>query len=759
MKNIFKYGLWIIGFVFFITIFLFSYFRIEMERSVLLDDLDRRARVIAKSLGPVSVRVVKKPPTPDEEDLAERLSGQGRTMGILVCGADGKLIARSAALENLAACEEPEIQEVLASGVEKILFVEKSGQTLHQLIYPLRNRDNLLMGTLSVVHEASYINKRVMTAVIWMAFAVAIIAFLISMATYFFSRRSFQKSVQDFLGWMKSSRETVDSPPPTGSLLKPVTREFEKMASKLRAAKETAQKVSEERQISDLWTSARLKAHAVTHLGRCQLIVVSNREPYSHTKEQGTTKVVLPASGLVTALDPVLRATSGLWVAQGTGDADREVSDSEGKVLVPPGGPTYTLKRVWLSREEEEGYYYGFSNEALWPLCQFTHYRPNFEEKDWAIYQEVNQKFSASVEAEFGKEPPCVLVQDYHFTLLPKFIREKRSNACIGLFWHIPWPMLDAFQICPWKREILEGMLGANFIGFHLQSYCNNFLEAVSSLFPARVDWDRAAIIHEKGITYVKPFPIGVQPWAEREIPTQQEFRRREGELRKELELRATRMIVSVDRLDYTKGIPERLGAVDRFFEKYPHFKEKVTFIQLGAPSRVHIPHYRDYITEVEKQTDHVNWKHATQNWKPAIFLKANHDPRTVYQFLRMADVCIVSSLSDGMNLVAKEFVAAREHGDGVLILSEFTGAAREFQEALQVNPYARADFAETIRIAFEMPALEQRRRMVRLKALVAENNVYKWAANLIGEMARAAQEAPNQTEGAVSKVRMVAER
>lgn len=731
------------GFVL-IAVSLFSYFRIQKERSILLDDLNRRARVIAKSLAPASLRAVKKPPTPDEEDLAERLSGQGRTMGIMVCGADGKLVARSAALESIAACEDPEVQGILAEGVEEILFDEKKGQTLHRLIYPLRDRDNSLLGTLTIVHEASYIDKRVLSAVTWTTLTVALIALFISGATYFLSRRSFQKSVQDFLGWMRSSRETENLPPPTESLLKPVTREFEKMAARLRAAKETAREVSEDRQVSDLWTPARLKAHAVTHLGKRPLIVVSNREPYMHIKDQESPRVIVPASGLVTSLDPVLRATSGLWIAHGAGDADRETSDPDGKVLVPPEAPTYTLKRIWLSREEEEGYYYGFSNEALWPLCQMMHYRPDFEEKDWSIYQAVNQKFAAAVVEEFGKERPCVLVQDYHFTLLPELIREKRPDATVGLFWHIPWPMADAFHICPWKREILEGMLGANFIGFHLQSYCNNFLEAVGSLLPARVDWDRSAILHDKGVTFVKPFPISIQPWSERKVADEKEFKEKSRSWRRQLGLEGIRLAVSVDRLDYTKGILERLEAIDRFFEKYPAYKRKVSFVQLAAPSRTHIPRYREFVTEVEKLVDQVNWRHTDEHWKPIVYLKDHHDPESVYRFLRMADLCIVSSLSDGMNLVVKEFVAAREKADGVLILSEFAGASREFNEALQINPYARADFAETIRIALEMPLEEQRRRMARMKAQVAENNVYRWAADLIGEMAKAANQSPS---------------
>ena len=737
VKNLVKLASPVIGLLL-LGLIGFAYHRITQERKVLLDDLDRRGRVIARSLAAGAIRAIKHPPTPDEEDLAERLSGQGRTMGLMVCGPEGKLVARSAALADLAACEDSEVQEVFTDNAERIHFFEKKGQTLHLLISPLKDRGGDLLGTLTIVHEASYIDKRVTSAVTWTTLTIAILAIVISVVTYFFSRRSFQRSVQQVLSWMKSPKETAENlPPPTESLLKPVTREVEKLAARLRAAKETAREVSEERQVRDLWTPARLKAHAVTHFGEKPLIVVSNREPYMHVKEHGRNQVIVPASGLVTSLDPVLRATSGLWIAHGAGDGDRDTVDREGKILVPPASPSYTLKRVWLTREEEEGYYYGFSNEALWPLCHLTHNRPDFQEKDWMTYRRVNAKFAEAAAREFGSERPFILAQDYHFTLLPRLIRERRPDAVIGLFWHIPWPMPEVFQICPWKREILEGMLGADFIGFHLQSYCNNFLATVNNLLPVRIDWDRSAVLHDRGETFVKPFPISVQPWAERGIPSDEEFRDKESSIRQELDLNEIRLLVSVDRLDYTKGIPERLGAIDRFFEKYPRYKEKVSLVQLGAPSRIHIPRYRDFVTEVEEEVDRVNWKHATEGWKPVVFLKAHHDPRTVYLFLRMAEICIVSSLADGMNLVAKEFVAAREQSDGVLILSEFTGVAREFQEALQVNPYARADFAEAIRIALEMPPEEQRRRMTRLKAQVAENNVYKWAADLISEMAR----------------------
>ncbi|HEX5036879.1 MAG TPA: trehalose-6-phosphate synthase [bacterium] len=724
-----------------------SYWNIRREQEALRDDLSRRARVIAKSLAPGALRALRHPSTPDEEDLAERLSGPGRTVGIVLCSLAGETVARSAALEGMVDC--PDIDPAgVSKDVDRIAMQDLGGHSFHILTIALLGKAETL-GTLTIVHDAGYIKDRARQAAAWTALTVSLFTLVVSFLTYVLSRLSFRTSVQQMLEWMKASKGPEILPSPTASLLRPVTREVEKLTARLRAARETAREISEERTAVDLWTPARLKAHALTHLGGHPLIVVSNREPYVHVKEHGRTKVLNPASGLVTAMDPVLKATSGLWIAHGAGNADRETSDREGKLLVPPGAPSYTLKRIWLTREEEEHYYYGFSNEALWPLCLMTHHRPKFEEMDWEVYVRVNRKFADAVVRECGKERPVILIQDYHFTLLPQFIREKRPDAVIGLFWHIPWPTSEVFQVCPWKREILKGMMGADLVGFHLQSHGNNFLDTVNSLLPVRVDWDRFAVVHESGSTAIKALPISIQPWAERGIPEQDDLEKRWEEWTQELDLKKERLLVSVDRLDYAKGIPERLGAIDRFLEKNPRYRGQVRFVQLIAPSRMHLPAYRELLAEIEKLAEEVNWKHATDAWKPVTILKAQHDPQTVYTFLRMSEVCIVSSLADGMNLVAKEFVAARERSDGALILSEFTGAALEFQEALQVNPYARADFAEAIRIALEMPEEERRRRMTRMKARVAENNVYKWAADLLGDLARteAAREVPSKDQ------------
>jgi len=751
MKNLNKYLIPVLILIFCGLIGL-GYFHMTREREILLDDLDRRAQILAKTLAPPAIRTLRNPPNSDEEDLAERLSGQGRTLGLLLCGTEGNLVARSATLTDLVSCQDPMIQEALKQKQPQGILREDKGQSLYYFNDPLWDRSKKLLGVLSVVHNASYIQQRTLSTITWTTFPLALLALFTSGLTYFISRRSFQNSIDKLLDWMKSPKKLEGKQPPQEAILKPVTREMERLAARLRSARETARELSEAERVSDLWTPARLKAHVVSQFGSNTLMVVSNREPYLHLKEHGHSKVIIPASGVVTALDPILRATSGLWIAHGSGDADRDFTDAEGKVLVPPQVPLYTLKRVWLTKEEEEGYYYGFSNEALWPLCHQTHFRPFFREEEWGFYTEVNNKFASAVLRECGKEKPFILIQDYHFTILPRLVRESRPDAVVGLFWHIPWPTPETFQICPWKRQILEGMLGANFLGFHLPSYCHNFLNTVNSLLPVRIDWDRSAIIHSRGTTEVKPFPISIQPWSERGMPTDGEFEREEARWRQELELEDVSLVVSVDRLDYTKGIPERLDAIDLFFEKNPSYRGKVSFIQLGAPSRIHIPRYRDLVTEIEKRVDKLNWKYASEKWKPVHLLKEHHDPQTVYLFLRMARACIVSSLADGMNLVAKEFAGARMNSDGVLILSEFTGVAREFQEALQLNPYDTTGFAHAIRLALEMPLEEQKKRMARLKSQVAEYNVYRWAADLVTEMTRQAETLPQKNKTTLSQ-------
>jgi trehalose 6-phosphate synthase len=472
-------------------------------------------------------------------------------------------------------------------------------------------------------------------------------------------------------------------------------------------------------------------------LRHSRLFVVSNREPYEHVRQGNSIRAMVPASGLVTALEPILRACDGTWIAQGAGDADRETADSHGRLRVPPDTQQYTLRRVWLSKEEEDGYYSGFSNEGIWPLCHIAHTRPIFRAEDWKAYRAVNQKFAEAALAEMeSAEQPIVLLQDYHFALLPRLIKEKRPDARVAIFWHIPWPNPEAFGICPWQSELLDGLLGADLIGFHIQSHCNNFLQTIDRTLECRLEWERFAVNRGGRITLVRPFPISVpiadppRDWE----GDRDEVTRRAYTLQK-LGLKGGLLGVGVDRLDYTKGIPERFRGVESFLENHPYYRERFTFLQVGAPSRSHIKRYRDLQAEVAAEAQRINERFGTRGWKPIVLLERHHSHEEIADLYRAADLCLVTSLHDGMNLVAKEFVAARDDEGGALILSRFTGASRELEDALVVNPYDTQQLGEAIHLALTMDAEERIRRMRRMRRVVKEHNVYRWAANMVNEL------------------------
>lgn len=480
------------------------------------------------------------------------------------------------------------------------------------------------------------------------------------------------------------------------------------------------------------WSRDRLVSLLKERLAGVRVVVVANREPYIHNEADAKQKWIRPASGLVTALDPIMRATGGVWVAHGSGSGDRETADEHGRLAVPPDKPSYTLRRIWLTKEEEEGYYYGFANRALWPLCHIAYTRPVFDASDWEQYALVNAKFAEAVLDEIADSPAIVLVQDYHFALLPKLVKSRRPDAIISHFWHIPWPHPEAFRICPWQAEILDGLLGSDLLGFHVQLHCNNFLETVDRVLEARVDYERFSVIRGAHETKVRPFPISIDMEG---ISQNGHARSDVPAFRKSLGLRDEWAIaVGVDRMDYTKGIPERLRAVDRFLERYPVWRERFVFLQLGAPSRTEIQEYRALTAEIDDLTAHINAKYGVGDWQPIRLSLAHHAVQDIFAAYRAASLCVVSSLHDGMNLVAKEFVAARDDRQGVLILSQFTGAAREMPDALLVNPYATDAFADALNAALTMPIEEQQRRMQRLRAQVAEHNIFRWAGLLITE-------------------------
>jgi trehalose 6-phosphate synthase len=484
------------------------------------------------------------------------------------------------------------------------------------------------------------------------------------------------------------------------------------------------------------WTKERLEEVAQTRLGGAKLIVVANREPYIHRYRDGEIEWIRPAGGMTTALDPVMRACGGVWVAHGSGDADKDVCDSRGRVRVPPGDPSYVLRRVWLTKDDEDGYYYGLANSTLWPLCHQVFCRPTFEPAQWDVYRKVNEQFAAAVLEEAQDGPALVFVQDYHFALLPGLLKAARPELVVAQFWHIPWPNSEKFLVCPWAKDILSGMLGNDLLGFHTQHDCNNFLETVDRALECRLDREKFAVTRGGHETSVRPFPISVDPELAAEY-LGQDWEDRAFALRKKYRLADRPLLVGVDRVDYTKGIPERLRGVDRLLQKHPELKGRFHFLQIGAPSRTHLSAYRDLTDEVQDLADRINWEHGTERWKPVVFLNEHHGPEEITLLYRMAAGCVVSSLHDGMNLVAKEFVAAREDECGVLVLSQFTGAARELTDAILVNPFDVEELASGLFSALTMPVEEQESRMRRMRAHIVDNNIYRWAGQLLSAVGR----------------------
>ncbi len=561
------------------------------------------------------------------------------------------------------------------------------------------------------------------------------------LATLLVARWNLLRVARRLVEWahkLRTGEETQKEPLPKTALLWPVVQEVLQMAANLKEARAAAEEEARLRLAGgSRWTPERLKGHVRSILHGRSFLVIANREPYTHIRDGGRIKCVTPASGLVTAVEPVLRACGGTWVASASGDADRETADEHGRLRVPPDAPVYTLKRVWLTEEEEEGYYYGFSNEGLWPLCHIAHTRPVFRVEDWKQYCSVNGKFAeAALQELAGTENPFVLIQDYHFALLPRLIRERRPDAKIAIFWHIPWPNPEAFGICPWGRELLLGMLGADLIGFHIQAHCNNFLDTVDRLLESRIDWEQFAVNRAEHKTTIKPFPIGIAPNREPAegkngvggpIPREQVLNR--------LKLQVKWVGVGVDRIDYTKGIAERFLAIERFLEKYPEYRENFVFAELAAPSRTSIKRYHDLGAELELEVERINQRFQTRNWKPILFLKEHHNREEIDLFYQGADFCLITSLHDGMNLVGKEFVGSRSDEHGTLILSRFAGASRELRDALLVNPYDIDEVAEAIHDAVTMSTDEQKARMSRMRAVLDEHNVYRWAADITTEL------------------------
>jgi trehalose-6-phosphate synthase/uncharacterized membrane protein affecting hemolysin expression len=721
----------------------FSYFEALNEKRALRNDLVHRATVLSESLVANVERAWNPGHDKDKElrQLVQRFGNREHLLGVAVYDRSGQLIAITPDLDHVLDQSPSPVNQAITEDHEESSFLRLGSHSVHILASPIRHDDEVL-GGLAVVHDAGYIRTEILRAWRQSFLHVLVQVFIIVLITLLIVRWSIAGPIARAALWMRALRMgkvTFRQGIPDLAMFRPLAREVATMAESLTLARSAAVNEARLRDAAEsMWTADRLSVQVRAKLEGSRLFVVSNREPYMHRRNGKDLGVVVPPSGLVTALEPILNACDGTWIAHGSGDADAEVVDLHDRLRVPPEDPHYTLRRVWLTKEEEEGYYYGFANEGLWPLCHIAHTRPLFRATDWQHYQDVNLKFTAALLDEIAAvSKPVILLQDYHFALLPRLIKEKRPDARVAIFWHIPWPNPEAFGICPWQSQLIDGLLGADLIGFHIQSHCNNFLQTVDRAVESRVDWEHFSVQRHEHRTLVRPFPISVAFTGNdaTDSDPQSSIYEERSALIRGLGVDASYLGVGVDRVDYTKGILERFLAIERFLEKYPNYQGKFTFVQIGAPSRTHIKRYHDLMAEVEAEAERINWRFQDGKWKPIIFLNRQHSHREIEPYYRAADLCLVTSLHDGMNLVAKEFLASREDEGGVLILSQFTGAARELRDALLVNPYDIEQTAEAIRVALEMDPEDKRLRTQRMRRVIRENNIYRWAGDLITEL------------------------
>jgi trehalose 6-phosphate synthase len=700
----------------------------ETTRDWFEKDLNLRAQLAVSGARQALISHWRKDQRADLRNLLVEITRDERIMAAAACTADFKLLTRTPDYPKTLGCEELGRHVLPAAGEPATAWspwrsvLPLPGGNVHVSAMPVLEGDQPL-GFVVLVQDLSFVERREAKTRNFLLLAFGVLAVAASAVTVVAARLSWR-------GWSKELRRFLRSGTPHPEF-RPILGDVRELVDRIVAEKET------DREGGD-WTPQRLKQTLNRYLHLEKVVIVANREPYIHQRtENGDVVVVHPASGLVTALEPVLRACSGVWIAHGGGSADRETADKDGRIRVPPGEESYLVRRVWLSPEEEKGYYYGFANEGLWPLCHLAHARPIFRSADWNHYRAVNQKFADALCEEVDSEDPIVLVQDYHFALVPRLIRERLPRATVIMFWHIPWPNSERFGICPWRTELLEGMLGASILGFHTQAHCNNFVDSVDHFLEARIDREQNAVVQHGRSTLVRPYPISLE-WPLRWLKTVPPAEECRASIFQEHRLAPDALMgIGVDRLDYTKGIEERLLSVERLLERVPALQGRFTFVQLAAPSRTTIERYQQLNRKVEQIAARINERFGREDYRPIILRRAHHEPPTVFRYYRAADVCYVSSLHDGMNLVAKEFVAAREDERGVLVLSQFTGAARELTEALVVNPYDLDEASSALAAALTMSPEEQGDRIRSMRAFLAEFNVYRWAGRMLVDAAR----------------------
>lgn len=719
----------------------FTFNQVNDESLRLENDIEYRSALLANSLKETVEPNFNNKSDDYLQDVVNRFSDQQRIAGLAIFDSTGKITAVSSSLSNeLPMLEAPiDVMDENKAGGE---FIDLNGKRNYAYAIPLRN-DKSVVGALMIVQNASYIDNRIMD--IWQNSLLRLLVqvLITTAAVFLILRWTIFKPLRNLVETLQSTRRggigknsnKVFSNPFFTPLFKEVRNMQQNLIEARIAANEEARK--QLKKLDSPWTAERLKVFVNDILKDRKIFVVSNREPYIHSKKGNNITFQFPASGMATAIEPMMQACGGTWIAHGSGNADQEVVNSNNEIAVPPNEPKYTLKRIFLTEKEEKGYYLGFSNQGIWPLCHMTHTRPVFRKDDWEMYKKVNEKFAISVLREIKKEKnPIVFIQDFHLALVPQLIKKRKPSATIGMFWHIPWPNAESFSICPWRKELIEGMLGADILGFHTQLHCNNFITTVGREVESLIDRELFAVTKNDHTTFIKPFPISISftnstnrsKSIETDLPDAKK-------LLHDLGIKTKYLGIGVDRLDYTKGILERLKAIEIFLTNYPTFIGKFTFLQISAPSRESIKEYQDFLKNVTDEVNRINDSFKNKGWKPIIFVNEHYDHQKIDALFRVSNFCFVSSLHDGMNLVAKEFVAARQDEKGVLILSQFTGASRELNDALIVNPYNGESTAQSIYEALKMDSSEQRKRMRRMRSTIKNHNVYHWSAEFLKTM------------------------
>jgi len=716
-----------------------TYIEVLAHEHMLREELKRRTAGQSKSLQPVLEKSIVAGQASDTVAEVMRLRAQDQALGLAVYDQQGRLVTAAGPAGIFAALPRGPLDKALQQGLDSSVFGHQDDRQWLEEVTPLYAGWRVA-GAMVIIQDASAIHAE--SVVLWWqsfwhtaAFVLLIVCVTLLMVRWFLMRPMMLVTERLRRLRMGQPSENANDNLNGLSLFAPLAREVESMADSLMMARAAAETEARLRDAGEhQWTAERLAANIRERFGASRIFVLSNREPYMHVLHGKETVCMVPPSGLVTAIEPVLRACDGVWVAHGSGSEDALNVDNFDRLRVPPDDPRYTLRRVWLSREEEAGYYDGFANEGLWPLCHIAHTRPIFRATDWEWYQRVNEKFAAALLEEMeGNADPIVFVQDYHFALVPQLIKAACPDARVAIFWHIPWPNAEAFGICPWQARLLDGLLGADLIGFHIPLHCNNFLSTVDRVLEARTDREHMTARRDGHTTAVRPYPVSVafdgsKPERKTPLPSR-------DELLKEFGLHCETLIVGVDRMDYTKGIVERLKAVEELIEEHPYYLERLIMVQIAAPSRSRIPSYIELNRKVKETAERINQRYQTTQWKPILLIERQCSHAVVDLWYRAAAVCLVTSLHDGMNLVAKEYVAAHDDDDGVLVLSKFTGAATELLDALIVNPYDIEGVAEAIHQALEMAPDERRKRMHHMRHHVMEHNIYRWAASILDDL------------------------